>query len=66
MYKMLPPEGYISYTPITFYSQEMTLFYLLDLIAKKKKKKIRKKKANKILKDIKDRGRWQFFLSFTT
>lgn len=61
---MLPPEGHISYTPIAFYSQEMTLFYLLDFIAKKKKKK-----PNKILKGIKKWGgqcsEKKFFLSFT-
>lgn len=33
---MLPLEGHISYTPITFYSQKMTLFYLLDFIVKRK------------------------------
>lgn len=59
---MLPLEGQISYTPIAFYSQEMTLFYLLDFIAKKKK-------ANKILKGIKIGGGCsenKFFLSLTT
>ena len=37
MFKMLPPEDHISYTPVAFYSQEQTLFYLLDFTEKKKK-----------------------------
>ena len=40
---MLRPESHISNIPIAFYSQKMTLFYLLDVI---KNKQTNKKKQN--------------------